>query len=273
MTVTIPMMQGWDDRSPAALLVRARNEMLVGWAGPVVTRQGLGVLVGPSPNGRMWRVVLENTEYDPVFFSTEEIYLDFARAECRDRGARVYHYAFTPGSTGGAVPGVPTYSDKDGAWYLNGMHLGFVYNLFDPHDPQRCPDGSSWTEARVLAGVVRGESFFDGADLEARIRMFCRMFPGTTRVVRREGFTWLELRKVREVSLGGAITVYPEGDPPGSVEFYPDPVSTDMYLTGPELRALAGRTNALNEVWHFAERIFGQRPKSKPPESPVVGIR
>lgn len=150
------------------LLLSVTPELLDGWCGPVVFRWDHN---GPK---RAHMVSWDGDLYDDCGLVEDQeeyrqgLHLDLARAECRDRVARVLFgcpdYAVTdddPGMDGVSGPrglwlwadGRVYCSDARAAAYFRGQHLPTMPS--DWRDDTRLPDGSRLVDALALAAVAR----------------------------------------------------------------------------------------------------------------------
>lgn len=154
---------------PKALLLKATPELLEGWCGPGKVVWGDGLVED---------CVIRTIDGDPHFWTEEvcdwwrasdtdimrfAIHLDLARAECRDRVARVV------AARVGAIPGERFFHYRDGCWrFERGFsfcadrspeqwRIPFTVDLvvvalatLDPHDDTRLSDGSRLVDALAL---------------------------------------------------------------------------------------------------------------------------
>ena len=156
------------------LLIRATDDLLAGWCGPIVARHVPCVLLlGRIEN--MPDHVLTSGWTDSV--PIDEICLDLSRAEVRDRVARVVARS-QPNYQGGALAWA--FSGALGGWMMEErlplLHIddrreqGWAFcsgpyfeswGRFDalanvnPNDPTLLPDGSRLVDALALAAVAR----------------------------------------------------------------------------------------------------------------------
>lgn len=146
------------------LLIEATPELLEGWCGPVVFRWHHH---GPK---RAYMVSWDGDLYDdcgPVEDPDQYrdgLHFDLARAECRDRVARVAwgrvaepHCRRSPdsGPYKGAVVLI--------AWTYDGVLVECPTDQdLDPHDDTRLPDGSRLVDALALAAVWRSREVSRG---------------------------------------------------------------------------------------------------------------
>jgi len=175
----------------AALRLPATPELLDGWCGPIMVHRGLadapcwvpGVWLGwDGDNVALLNYVAVDINAEIGWpeghedVHVDSVYLDMARAECRDRVARFIHGSRPdklgvstrePDSIGvgemriGRMRFADGWHD-DGAAYFPGDGVPTLADL-DPEDPRLLPDGSRYVDAlalmlvcRHLAGVTHG---------------------------------------------------------------------------------------------------------------------
>jgi hypothetical protein len=164
------------------LLIPATPELLDGWCGPVVVEHSSGRWLWDGEDECL--VDADGELHTPDMYGDRDgvvlgvgtadvraLMLDLARAECRDRVARVLaDAAVGPGGhTSGSEWGCQWGRHGGGSWLLNGVgdlrfadepgsddaiHVPALADL-DPNDDTRLPDGSRLVDALALAAVAR----------------------------------------------------------------------------------------------------------------------
>lgn len=124
------------------LLLQAKPDLLDGWCGPVMAgrtpeRTNPCALLRPGSRKDTWVTSAYSYSLD-----CGAIWLDLARAECRDRVARVAWARITNSPTWTTAPDLV---DEE----------TITRHDLDPHDDRRLPDGSRWVDAAALLAVAR----------------------------------------------------------------------------------------------------------------------
>ena len=165
------------------LLLQATPELLDGWRGPAAYCDGSSCVVVESPTnaGQPFPTTLvwdrpsgRHPKGVTRWGRTENVYLDLARAECRDRVARViaeHHFGGIDDLLMTTAPRwfcrwlhtEPTWDieaeaiehEADGKRSGTSSEQAFILPNLDPTDDTRLPDGSRLVDARALLAVAR----------------------------------------------------------------------------------------------------------------------